>query len=91
MSHWLIEVADELRMRPETLCACVALIDRFLSRMAVLRSKLQLVGTTALLICAKFEEIHPPEVRVFAYITENSYTVAEILKMEGIILRVLFC
>jgi len=86
---WLIEVADELRMRPETLCACVSLIDRFLSRMAVLRSKLQLVGTTALLICSKFEEIHPPEVKVFAYITENSYTVAEILKMEGIILRAL--
>jgi len=84
---WIIEVVDELKMSKETLYTCINLIDRFLSRMAVLRGKLQLVGTTSLLICSKFEEIHPPDVKVFSYVTENSYTNNEILRMEGILLR----
>ena len=86
---WIIEVVDELKMSKETLYTCINLIDRFLSRMAVLRGKLQLVGTTSLLICSKFEEIHPPDVKVFSYVTENSYTNNEILRMEGILLRVI--
>jgi len=86
---WIIEVVDELKMSKETLYSCVNLIDRFLSRMAVLRTKLQLVGTTSLLICSKFEEIQPPELKTFSYITDKSYTVEEILKMEGILLRAL--
>lgn len=86
---WIIEVVDELKMRRDTLFTCINVIDRFLSKMAVLRGKLQLVGTTALLICSKFEEIHPPELKIFSYITENSYTDEEILRMENIIVRAL--
>ena len=41
---------------------------------AVSRTKLQLVGVTALLIACKYEEIYPPEVRDCVYITDNAYT-----------------
>lgn len=44
---WLVEVADEYKLQPETMYLAVSYIDRFLSTMSVLRSKLQLVGTAA--------------------------------------------
>ena len=46
------------------------------------RSKLQLVGVTALLIACKYEEIYPPEVRDCVYITDNAYTRQDVLDME---------
>jgi len=49
---WLIEVADEYHLHRETLFLAVNFVDRFLSQMAVQRSKLQLVGTAAMFIAA---------------------------------------
>lgn len=39
-------------------------LDRFLSSMSVLRGKLQLVGTAAMLLASKFEEIDPRSSRI---------------------------
>ena len=49
---WLAEVADEYRLHRETLFLAVNFVDRFLSVMAVQRSKLQLLGTAAMFIAA---------------------------------------
>lgn len=49
---WLVEVAEEYHLHRETLFLAVNFIDRFLSVMAVQRSKLQLVGTAAMFIAA---------------------------------------
>lgn len=46
---WLVEVAEEYRMRTETLYLAISFIDRFLSSMSVVRNKLQLVGTACML------------------------------------------
>ena len=48
-------------------------IFRFLSYMAVQRSKLQLVGAACMFIAAKYEEIYPPDVAEFVYITDDTY------------------
>eukprot|EP00967_Tisochrysis_lutea_P087085 scaffold123074_cov37-Tisochrysis_lutea.AAC.2 len=40
-----------------------------------------------MLLAAKYEEIHPPGVDEFVYISDNTYTRAEILAMEGTILN----
>jgi len=48
----LVEVADEYHLHRETLFLAVNFVDRFLSVMAVQRSKLQLVGTAAMFIAA---------------------------------------
>lgn len=42
--------------------------------MSVMRSKLQLVGAASMYLAAKFEEIYPPEVADFVYITDDTYT-----------------
>lgn len=86
---WLVEVAEEYRLQNETLYLSVSLIDRFLSLMTVLRSKLQLVGTTSMFIAAKYEEIYPPEIKEFVYITDETYSKGQVLRMEHLILRAL--
>jgi hypothetical protein len=72
---WLVEVAEEYRLESETLFLAVNYIDRFLSQVPVNRSKLQLVGVTCMLVAAKYEEIHPPAVDEFVYISDNTYKV----------------
>ena len=54
-----------------------------------MRSKLQLVGATAMYIASKFEEIFPPELADFTYITDDTYTKVQIVRMERLILKVL--
>jgi len=49
---WLVEVGEEYKLCSETLYLAVNYLDRFLSCMSVLRGKLQLVGTAAVLLAA---------------------------------------
>jgi len=83
---WLVEVHMKYKLRLETLFLTVNLIDRSLDRRQTIRQKLQLVGVAAMLIASKFEEINPPEISDFVYITDNAYTKEDILQMEVVIL-----
>lgn len=51
------------------------------------RSKLQLVGVTALFLASKFEEIYPPTLAEFVYLTDGAYTTKEVLEKEIDILQ----
>ena len=84
---WLVEVHLKFRLNPNTLYLCVNIIDRYCMKVHVKRSKLQLVGVTALLVACKHEEIYPPEVRDCVYITDRAYNRQEVLDMEQSILR----
>ena len=86
---WLFEVHLKFKLVPESLYLTVNLIDRYLEREQVNRQKLQLVGVTAMLIACKYEEIYPPIVKDFVYITDNAYTKEEILEMERKMLQTL--
>lgn len=57
--------------------------------MSILRSKLQLLGATAMYIASKFEEILPPELADFTYITDDTYTKSQIVRMERLVLKIL--
>ncbi|XVF39848.1 hypothetical protein PTKIN_Ptkin01aG0065300 [Pterospermum kingtungense] len=84
---WLVEVAEEYKLVSDTLYMTVSYIDRFLSRNALNRQKLQLLGVSSMLIASKYEEINPPHVEDFCYITDNTYTKDEVVKMEADILK----
>jgi len=86
---WLIEVHLKYHLRKETLFLTINLIDRFLSRVCVVRKKLQLVGVTAMFIAAKYEEINPPSLKDFVYITDNAYTKDQVVSMECTMLQAL--
>ncbi|XP_022778107.1 G2/mitotic-specific cyclin CLB2-like [Stylophora pistillata] len=82
-------MAEEYKLSLQTLYLTINYIDRFLSVMSVLRGKLQLVRTACMLIAAKFEEIYPPDISDFVYITDDTYTAKQVLKMESLILKTL--
>ncbi|KAL7501530.1 hypothetical protein ACHAWT_009799 [Skeletonema menzelii] len=86
---WLVEVHLKFKLVPETLYLVVNLIDRYLAKKEVTRSKLQLVGVTALFIATKYEEIYPPELRDLVYICDRAYSKFEIIEMEETILKTL--
>jgi len=86
---WLVEVSEEYKLQTETLYLAVNYIDRFLSVMSVQRAKLQLVGTAAMFIASKYEEIYPPDVSEFVYITDDTYNKRQVLRMEHLVLKVL--
>jgi hypothetical protein len=79
---WIIEVHYKFQLTHETLFLCVHLIDKYLNKIPIHRSKLQLVGVAALLIACKYEEIFSPELRDFVYVTDKAFTKDDIINLE---------
>ena len=76
---WIISVHSKFKLLPETLYLTINLIDRYFSLFQVRKSDVQLVGVAALLIATKYEEIYPPTVKDYIYLTDNTYTRQQIL------------
>ena len=74
MVGWLVEVHLKFKLMPETLYLAINLVDRVTERIEIRRNEYQLLGVTAMLVASKYEEIHPPIVEDFVYITDNTYT-----------------
>ncbi|UXI16024.1 Serine/threonine-protein phosphatase BSU1 [Sarcoptes scabiei] len=83
---WLVDVADEYDLKDETLFLAINYIDRFLSKYSIVRHEFQLLGTSAIFIASKYEEVYPPYISDFSYITDDSFSKAQILAMEQTIL-----
>ena len=83
---WIISVHAKFKLLPETLYLTINLIDRYFCIFNIRKSDVQLVGVAALLIGTKYEEIYPPTVKDFIYLTDNTYSRAQILSMEQSIL-----
>ncbi|XP_032395700.1 G2/mitotic-specific cyclin-B1 isoform X2 [Etheostoma spectabile] len=86
---WLVQVSLKFRLLQETMYMTVGIIDRFLQDHPVPKKQLQLVGVTAMFLASKYEEMYPPEISDFAYVTDKAYTTAQIRDMEMTILRTL--
>lgn len=63
----------------ETLHLTVSLIDRTLSVVDCPRLKLQLIGAAAVMVAAKYEEIYPPPLKEYVYITDDTYSASQVL------------
>ena len=79
---WLIDVHLKYKLVPQTMYIAVNLIDRYLEKNETNRAKLQLVGITAMFIACKYEEIYPPDLKDFVYITDGAYVKQDVLDME---------
>lgn len=82
----MVSVHAKFKLWSETLYLAVNLIDRYLSLFVVPKTQVQLVGVSSLLIATKYEEIYPPTVKDFLYVTDNAYSKKEVLEMEQKIL-----
>ncbi|KAK1579002.1 hypothetical protein Q3G72_034853 [Acer saccharum] len=86
---WLVEVSEEYKLEPDTLYLTVYLIDWFLSQNYIERQRLQLLGITCMMISSKYEEICAPRIEEFCFITDNTYSRDEVLKMESRVIKFL--
>lgn len=78
---WLVEVAQEYALLPDTLHLACSLIDRYLGSPRgerVAHTRLQLVGVSALLVASKYEEVRAPAVGELCFITDNTYNKDEV-------------
>ncbi|NXC69463.1 CCNB1 protein, partial [Anhinga anhinga] len=92
LMDWLVQVQMKLELHQETLYMSVAITDRYLQDNAVSKRMLQLVGTTALFIASKYEEVYAPSIEDFVYMTDGTCTKFQICWMERKILQALnFC
>ncbi|CAD6190215.1 unnamed protein product [Caenorhabditis auriculariae] len=83
---WLVQVSSRFQLVQETLHLTVYILDRMLATKTIGKDELQLVGITAMLVAAKFEEIFSPDMGDYEFITDNTYNRKQIIRME---LRVL--
>ncbi|KAL1789159.1 G2/mitotic-specific cyclin-B1 [Sigmodon hispidus] len=74
---YLRQLEEEQSVRPKYLDSCVP------------KKMLQLDDVTAMFIASKYEEMYPPEIGGFVFVTNNTYTKHQIRQMEMKILRVL--
>ncbi|XP_068117149.1 G1/S-specific cyclin-E1 isoform X2 [Hyperolius riggenbachi] len=87
---WLMEVCDVYKLHRETFYLAQDFLDRFMATQSnVVKTQLQLIGITSLFIAAKLEEIYPPKLHQFAYISDGACTEDEITYMELIIMKAL--
>ncbi|XP_067929944.1 G1/S-specific cyclin-E-like [Watersipora subatra] len=87
---WIIEVCEVYRLHRETFYLATEFIDRYLStKHDVAKYQLQLIGVTSLFMAAKLEEIYPPKIGEFAYVTDGACTEEDIKTQELIILKTL--
>jgi hypothetical protein len=88
---WLIDVHKSLKMHTDTLFTAVELLDLFLSKVDFDKAKLQLLSCTALLIAGKSEEQHPASARKFVYVSNKTFTVLDMARMESELFLCLDC
>uniref|UniRef100_A0AAY4BAS8 Cyclin E2 n=1 Tax=Denticeps clupeoides TaxID=299321 RepID=A0AAY4BAS8_9TELE len=87
---WLLEVSEVYTLHRETFYLAQDYFDRFmLTQEDVSKNRLQLIGITSLFIASKMEEIYPPKLQEFAYVTDGACDEDEILEMELILLKAL--
>lgn len=80
---WLIEVCEVYKLHRETYYLAVDYLDRYLSvNKKIAKTRLQLIGITCLFTAAKVEEIYPPKISEFAYVTDGACTEEDIVKQE---------
>jgi len=86
---WVLDIHLKYNMLPETFYLTVNLIDRFLEKQDISKKKFQLLGVSALMIAAKYEEIYPPKLSQYVKICANAYTEDQVKDMEQLILSTL--
>ncbi|XP_061920130.1 G1/S-specific cyclin-E2 [Entelurus aequoreus] len=87
---WLLEVSEVYCLHRQTAYLAQDYFDRFmLTQDDVNKEFLQLIGITALFIASKIEEIYPPKISEFAYVTDGACDTWDIQRTELLILKAL--
>uniref|UniRef100_A0A0D9QXS7 Cyclin E1 n=1 Tax=Chlorocebus sabaeus TaxID=60711 RepID=A0A0D9QXS7_CHLSB len=84
------KVCEVYKLHRETFYLAQDFFDRYMATQEnVVKTLLQLIGISSLFIAAKLEEIYPPKLHQFAYVTDGACSGDEILTMELMIMKAL--
>ncbi|EAL69497.1 hypothetical protein DDB_G0275493 [Dictyostelium discoideum AX4] len=86
---WMMAVHVRFKLLSETFFLSVNIVDRYLAKVMIPVTKLQLVGITAILLACKYEEIYSPQIKDFVHTSDDACTHAEVIDMERQILSTL--
>ncbi|XP_033933446.1 G1/S-specific cyclin-E2 [Pseudochaenichthys georgianus] len=87
---WLLEVCEVYSLHRQTAYLAQDFFDRFMvTQENVNKDYLQLIGISALFIASKIEEIYPPKILDFAYVTDGACDFWDIQRTELHILKAL--
>jgi len=80
---WLVEVAGMKDFSSQTLHAAVHMVDRYLKCHLISRSRLQLLGVAAMVLCSRFLGKDIITIREAAWLTDNTYKYEDVVRMMG--------
>ncbi|GMT28061.1 hypothetical protein PFISCL1PPCAC_19358 [Pristionchus fissidentatus] len=88
---WMQEVCFAEKLHRETFHLAIDYVDRFMNKegLDVKISAYQLLGTTALFLAAKYEEIYPPKVEDVVAYTDHACSVGQVRQLEMLMLSAL--
>lgn len=86
---WLALVCTRSKLSPEVFYLTVNILDRYLEAKKATKKSLQLIGTTALFIASKYEDIYHIPVDDLVYLCDRAYDSEQIYAMENRILKAL--
>uniref|UniRef100_A0A7E4ZYU3 G2/mitotic-specific cyclin-B3 n=2 Tax=Panagrellus redivivus TaxID=6233 RepID=A0A7E4ZYU3_PANRE len=86
---WLFQLELRCGTSHHTLQLGVAMLDYCLSNIQVDRIQLQLLGATCLFMASKFEEVYPPGLNDIVYLSAQSFTKKDVIRMELIVFKCL--
>uniref|UniRef100_T1HST5 CYCLIN domain-containing protein n=1 Tax=Rhodnius prolixus TaxID=13249 RepID=T1HST5_RHOPR len=91
-TDWLIEICSMYKFHRETYYLTMTYFDRYVTlspKNKILKKDLQLLGLTSLLLATKIEEMKSLPIEDIIYLSDNAYTINQILETEKSIIRVL--
>ena len=83
---WIISLQNKFYYKRSTLFLTINLIDRYITKKPILRTKFQLLGVASLFIAFKYEEIIMKNINDFVNLAANAFDKSEILEMEKVII-----
>ncbi|CAH1794347.1 unnamed protein product [Owenia fusiformis] len=86
---WLVEVAGMKDFSSLTLHVAINMVDRYLKVHATSRSKLQLLGVAAMVVCSRYLGKDIITIREAAWLTDNAYKYEDVVRMMGEIIATL--
>lgn len=87
LTDYLMQICEEFAFKRDTFHYAVNYLDRFLSSSTnIPKSKLQLIGVTCIGIAGKIEEVQIPKLLEYSNISNNLFTVNDIINYEQTIL-----
>ncbi|CAF1048398.1 unnamed protein product [Adineta steineri] len=86
---WLYQVHDRFKLLSDTFHMAINFIDRYLQVVDVSKHELQLIGSAALLLACKYEEMTIPGMNDFVYVSDNAYSKEDMKEMERRIISTL--